>query len=89
MVGLWHNGGVGSILSTRTEGRPILVPVLGGYTVFEKQYSRRSRANEVHRPHASHDAAELGQRSLDTAWTADFPPEGRFAPATLKGRKYW
>lgn len=33
--------------------------------------------------------AELGQRSLDAAWTADFPPEGRFTPATIKGRKYW
>lgn len=33
--------------------------------------------------------AELGQRSLDAAWTADFPPEGRFTPATVKGRKYW
>ncbi len=33
--------------------------------------------------------AELGQRSLDAAWTADFPPEGRFTPAKIKGRKYW
>lgn len=33
--------------------------------------------------------AELGQRSLDAAWTADFPPEGRFTPATIKDRKYW
>lgn len=33
--------------------------------------------------------AELGQRSLDAAWTADFPPEGRFTPAYIKGRKYW
>jgi hypothetical protein len=33
--------------------------------------------------------AELGQRSLDAAWTADFPPEGRFTPANIKGRKYW
>ncbi len=33
--------------------------------------------------------AELGQRSLDDAWTADFPPEGRFTPADIKGRKYW
>lgn len=33
--------------------------------------------------------AELGQRSLDAAWTADFPAEGRFTPATVKGRKYW
>ncbi len=32
--------------------------------------------------------AELGQRSLDTAWTADFPPEGRFTPANIKWRKY-
>jgi hypothetical protein len=30
--------------------------------------------------------AELGQRSLDGAWTADFPPEGRFTPAKIKGR---
>ena len=33
--------------------------------------------------------AELGQRSLDAAWTAAFPPEGRFTPANIKGRKYW
>ena len=26
--------------------------------------------------------AELGQRSLDAAWTADFPPEGHFTPVT-------
>ncbi|ASY66241.1 hypothetical protein SJ05684_b52590 (plasmid) [Sinorhizobium sojae CCBAU 05684] len=33
--------------------------------------------------------AELGQRSLDAAWTADFPPEGRFTPVTVKDRRYW
>jgi len=33
--------------------------------------------------------AELGQRSLDAAWTADAPPTGRFTPATIKGKKYW
>lgn len=33
--------------------------------------------------------AELGQRSLDAAWTAVFPSEGRFTPANIKGRKYW
>lgn len=33
--------------------------------------------------------AELDQRSLDAAWTADFPPEGRFTPVTVKGRRYW
>lgn len=33
--------------------------------------------------------AELGQRSLDAAWTDDFPPEGRFTPVTVKGRRYW
>lgn len=33
--------------------------------------------------------AELGQRSLDAAWTADFPSEGRFTPVNVKGRKYW
>lgn len=33
--------------------------------------------------------AELGQRSLDAAWTADFPPDGRFTPVTVKDRKYW
>lgn len=33
--------------------------------------------------------AELGQRSLDAAWTSDFPQEGRFTPASIKGRKYW
>jgi hypothetical protein len=33
--------------------------------------------------------AELSQRSLDAAWTADFPSEGRFTQANIKGRKYW
>lgn len=33
--------------------------------------------------------AELGQRSLDAAWTADFPPEGRFTPMIVKERRYW
>ncbi|KSV62399.1 hypothetical protein N185_08285 [Sinorhizobium sp. GW3] len=33
--------------------------------------------------------AELGQRLLDAAWTADFPPEGRFTPVTVKARRYW
>jgi hypothetical protein len=33
--------------------------------------------------------AELGQRSLDAAWTGDFPPKGRFTPVTVKDRKYW
>lgn len=33
--------------------------------------------------------AELGQRSLDAAWSADFPSEGRFTPVKVKERKYW
>jgi hypothetical protein len=33
--------------------------------------------------------AELGQRSMDAAWTADFPPEGRFVTAAVKGKRYW
>jgi hypothetical protein len=33
--------------------------------------------------------AVLGQRPLDAAGTADFPPEGWFTPANIKGRKYW
>lgn len=33
--------------------------------------------------------AELGQRSIDAAWTADFPPEGRFTPVTVKDKRYW
>lgn len=33
--------------------------------------------------------AELGQHSLDAAWTAAFPSEGRFTPANIKERKYW
>jgi len=33
--------------------------------------------------------AELGQRSLDAAWTADFPSSGRFTPVTVKDRRYW
>lgn len=33
--------------------------------------------------------AELGQRCLDAAWNSDFPPEGRFVRANVKGRQYW
>ena len=33
--------------------------------------------------------AELGQRSTDAAWTADFPPEGRFVISVVKGKRYW
>lgn len=33
--------------------------------------------------------AELGQRSLDAAWSADFPSDGRFTPRTVKQRRYW
>lgn len=33
--------------------------------------------------------AELGQRSFDAAWTADFPSSGRFTPVTVKNRRYW
>ncbi len=33
--------------------------------------------------------AELGQRSIDAAWAADFPPDGRFTPVTVKERRYW
>jgi hypothetical protein len=33
--------------------------------------------------------AELGQRVFDARFVADFPPEGRFVPVTIKGRKYW
>lgn len=33
--------------------------------------------------------AELGQRSLDAAWAADFPPDGRFTPIKVKERRYW
>lgn len=33
--------------------------------------------------------AELGQRVLDAAWTADFPPEGRFQRVTVDDRQYW
>ena len=33
--------------------------------------------------------AELGQRSLDAAWSADFPSDGRFTPLTVKQRRYW
>nr|WP_282563052.1 GSU2403 family nucleotidyltransferase fold protein [Rhizobium sp. RCAM05973] len=32
--------------------------------------------------------AELGQRSLDAAWSMDFP-HGRFTPVTVKQRRYW
>lgn len=33
--------------------------------------------------------AELRQRSLDAAWSADFPSDGRFTPLTVKQRRYW
>jgi hypothetical protein len=33
--------------------------------------------------------AELAQRSMDAAWTADFPPEGRFITAAVKDKRYW
>ncbi len=33
--------------------------------------------------------AELVQRSLDAAWTAAFPPEGRFISAQVKDKRYW
>lgn len=33
--------------------------------------------------------AELGQRSMDAAWTADFPPEGRFQKVVVKEKAYW
>lgn len=32
--------------------------------------------------------AELGQRSLDPVWSADFPSDGRFTPLTVKQRRY-
>ncbi|KKX32889.1 GSU2403 family nucleotidyltransferase fold protein [Rhizobium sp. LC145] len=33
--------------------------------------------------------AELAQRSMDAAWTADFPPAGRFQRVVVKERAYW
>ncbi|MDP9840476.1 hypothetical protein J2T09_005263 [Neorhizobium huautlense] len=33
--------------------------------------------------------AELGQRSMDAAWTADFPAEGRFQRVVVKDKTYW
>lgn len=33
--------------------------------------------------------AELGQRSMDAAWTAAFPAEGRFQRVTVKEKVYW
>ena len=33
--------------------------------------------------------AELGQRSLDGAFTTDFPLDGRFVIVPVKGRDYW
>jgi hypothetical protein len=33
--------------------------------------------------------AELGQRSLDAAWYADYPSDSRFTPLTVKQRRYW
>ena len=67
-----------------------LVPYrLAGYTVFEKQYNTGVEAMKSIDLMYQTMLAELGQRSLDAAWTADFPPEGRFTPANIKGRKYW
>lgn len=62
---------------------------LGRYTVFENQYSTRVELMKSIDLMYQTMLAELGQRSLDAAWTADFPPEGRFTPAKIKGRKYW
>ena len=33
--------------------------------------------------------AELTQRTMDRAWTADFPAEGRFITAQVKDKRYW
>ncbi|MCJ9673045.1 MULTISPECIES: GSU2403 family nucleotidyltransferase fold protein [unclassified Neorhizobium] len=33
--------------------------------------------------------AELAQRAMDAAWTADFPAEGRFITSEVKGKRYW
>jgi len=33
--------------------------------------------------------AELGQRLMDAAWTADFPAEGRFQRVVVKEKSYW
>lgn len=33
--------------------------------------------------------AELAQRTMDAAWTADFPSEGRFITMEVKGKRYW
>lgn len=33
--------------------------------------------------------AELGQRSLDASFKADFPLEGRFVSVAIKGHDYW
>jgi len=62
---------------------------LDSYTVFEKQYNARVEPVKSIDLMYQTMLAELGQRSLDPAWTADFPPEGRFTPANIKGRRYW
>ncbi|MBB3166395.1 hypothetical protein FHS25_006912, partial [Rhizobium laguerreae] len=62
---------------------------LDRYTVFEKQYNTGFELMKSIDLMYQTMLAELGQRSLDAAWTADFPPEGRFTPANIKGRKYW
>lgn len=62
---------------------------LDRYTVFEKRYNTEVELMKSIDLMYQTMLAELGQRSLDAAWTADFPPEGRFTPANIKGRKYW
>ncbi|MBB3660703.1 hypothetical protein FHX15_005974 [Rhizobium sp. BK650] len=59
------------------------------YTVFEKQHNPGVELLKSIDLMYQTMLAELGQRSLGAAWTADFPPESRFTPANIKGRKYW
>jgi hypothetical protein len=67
--------------------RQILAYIKFATDLGESRY-RSSTARRLANPTHGYRLAELGQRSLDAAWTADFPPKGRFTPASIKERKY-
>ncbi len=58
-----------------------------GYTFLQKRYNDAVMLNPIGLMYQTM-LAELGQRSLDAAWSAHFPPDGRFTPVTVKQRRY-
>ncbi len=72
-------------LSRRFIYDPVLSLPSRRYFVFEKQYNAAIELMKTIDLMYQTMLAELGQRSLDATWTADFPPEGRFNPANIKG----